>query len=105
MEIPTKIITPADILRGCADLFESRNPEYGDNYRRFGEILRLLMPQGVHVESPEDMSRLGVFVQVVSKIARYGNNFESGHPDSLDDLIVYAAMLRDLDGVRFEGRI
>jgi len=86
-------------LRTKADLYKQRNAIYGDNYHRFGPIFSLLMEnQSLNVKSTHDMARLGVLVQLVSKITRYAENFNrGGHDDSLDDIAVYAMMLKELD--------
>ncbi len=92
-----KNLTVPEALRKCADLFESRNPEYGNNYERFGLLIELLFPNGLDLKTISDYNRYGVFTQMIGKIMRYANNFNKGHPDSLDDLSVYSQMLRDLD--------
>lgn len=82
-----------------ARLFEERHAVYGDNYHRFGPIMALLIgQQKLDPLNAQQMSRLGIFVQIVSKITRYAENFDSGgHADSLDDIAVYAMMLQELD--------
>ena len=89
-----------DMLRDAANIYEERNKLYGDNYKRFGYIMKELFPQGLKLEGPDDFNRYGVFVQVVSKITRYAENFtRGGHADSLDDMAVYAMMLQELDNM------
>lgn len=86
-------------LKAKADLFNERAALYGDNYMRFGHIMKqLLHVQMLDPMDPHAMNRLGIFVQIVSKITRYGENFTAGgHDDSLDDIAVYAMMLKSLD--------
>lgn len=87
-----------DQLRKAAEIYEQRNTLYGDNYKRFGPIMKLLFPDGIMVKYDDDWNRLGILVQVVSKLTRYAQNFkEGGHADSLDDMAVYAMMLKELD--------
>lgn len=87
-----------DSLRRCAEIYEARNLLYGDNYKRFGAIMQLLFPKGIELVSPSDFNRMGVFVQIVSKVTRYAEQFKNGgHRDSLDDAAVYAQMLAELD--------
>ena len=88
---------PEDILKRAAALYESRNKEYADSYRTFGEFVSKLFPQGLTLQSPEDFARWGVLSMMLSKIHRYAKNFENGHPDSLLDLSVYSAMMLSLD--------
>lgn len=91
-----------EALHQAAAIYEQRNALYGDNYKRFGKLLAALFPDGISIASAEDPvkagNRLGVLIQILSKITRYCENFErGGHADSLDDLAVYAMMLRELD--------
>ncbi len=89
----------ANELRNKATLFQERAAVYGDNYMRFGHIMKqLLHVQMLDPMDPHAMNRLGIFVQIVSKLTRYGENFTNGgHNDSLDDIAVYAMMLKQLD--------
>lgn len=89
-----------EMLRDAANIYEERNKLYGDNYKRFGYIMKELFPQGLELKGPDDFNRYGVFVQVVSKITRYAENFDrGGHADSLDDMAVYGMMLQELDSM------
>lgn len=92
------MLTVPDMLRQSAQTYEERNKLYGDNYKRFGPVMALLFPKGIDLISEDDHNRFGVFVQIVSKLTRYAENFnEGGHDDSLLDMTVYATMLRELD--------
>lgn len=86
-------------LNLLANLYEERSALYGDNYKLFGKIMVLLFQnEGLTLKTEEDFNRFGTFAQVVAKISRYANQFKvGGHPDSLDDMAVYAMMLRELD--------
>lgn len=87
-----------DMLRDAAGIYEQRNQIYGDNYKRFGKIMNILFPNGLCLQNDDDFNRYGIFVQVVSKITRYAENFSrGGHDDSLDDNTVYSMMLKELD--------
>lgn len=86
-----------DMLRDAAKIYEERNRMYGDNYKKFGHALQPLM-QNIKLKSPEDFNRFGILNQLFSKLTRYANMFDSGgHDDSLDDITVYAQMLKELD--------
>lgn len=84
-----------DILEEAADTYRQRNAVYGDNYLRFGRIMKEMFPD---TEITTDgFNRLGVFVQCLSKLTRYAENMnKGGHYDSALDLSVYAAMLAEL---------
>lgn len=94
----TKTTNVPEMLRDAAGIYEERNKLYGDNYKRFGGIMLLLFPDGLELKTPDDFNRYGVFVQIVSKVSRYAEQFtKGGHPDSLDDNAVYSMMLQELD--------
>ena len=88
-----------DFLEDGAATFRERNAIYGDTYLEFGRMCAAIFPEGIRVE-PGDVAgfnRLGVLVQAIGKIARYGANFsKGGHQDSAHDLMVYAAMLEEV---------
>lgn len=96
-------LDPPEALRESARTYEERNAIYGDNYKFFGRVMSAMFPEGVQLSTPDDFNRFGVFVQVVSKITRYANQFGAGgHDDSLLDISTYAAMLRELDSIAGE---
>lgn len=87
-----------EMLEEKAALYKQRNAIYGDNYKRFGPIMALLFPEGSPLKTNDDFNRFGILVQIVAKVTRYAENFNrGGHEDSLDDLAVYAMMLKELD--------
>lgn len=95
---PTKKRAP-DFLEAGAETFRQRNAVYGDTYLEFGRMCAAIFPDGIHVEANDvaGFNRLGVFVQTLSKIARYAANAnKGGHQDSAHDLMVYAAMLEEV---------
>lgn len=84
-----------DILEEAAATYRQRNAVYGDNYLRFGNIMKEMFPDTE--VSAQGFNRLGVFVQCLSKLTRYAQNMDKGgHYDSALDLSVYAAMLAEL---------
>jgi hypothetical protein len=95
--VSSKGKTPAHYLRDAAGLFESRNAVYGSNYQHFGETLLALFGGKIpEVRTPEDAQRLDEIISCLGKLQRYAFNFtKGGHVDSADDLMVYAAMLRE----------
>ncbi len=86
------------MLQQASEIFKQRAEVYGDNYKRFGKIFNLLLTDKIIIETDHDWDRVGLMVQIVSKLTRYCENFnKGGHDDSLADLSVYAAMLRSYD--------
>jgi hypothetical protein len=85
-------------LNDAAAIYKQRNLIYGDSYKKFGKVMFVLFPDGVSAKGEDDLNRLGVLNMIVSKLMRYANNFSmGGHDDSLDDIAVYAMMLKELD--------
>jgi hypothetical protein len=86
-----------EMLREAATTYEERNKVYGDNYKNFGFFAHPLL-RDAKVNGPHDMNRMGILIQMFSKLSRYCENFnKGGHDDSLLDLAVYTTMLRELD--------
>jgi hypothetical protein len=84
-----------EILEEAAKTYRERNALYGDNYLKFGRIMKeMFSDTEITVDG---FNRLGVFVQCLSKLTRYAENMDKGgHFDSALDLSVYAAMLAEL---------
>lgn len=92
--------TAGDILAKAAEIFKAKGEEYGNSYHEFGPILKALYPDGIELKTTEQMNRFAVFSLMLVKIQRYSHHFlDDGHKDSLDDLIVYTAMLQELDSL------
>lgn len=86
-----------DQLTAKAALYRQRNAIYKDNYKRFGGMMNAVMPT-ISLKTPDDCNRFGVLVMLFSKLSRYAAQFDQGgHADSLDDMCVYAMMLKELD--------
>lgn len=90
---------PNESLSECAATYKERNAIYKDNFLRIGRALAAMFgPDGVNLRTEDDYNRFNLLCQTISKLSRYIPNFASGgHPDSLHDLSVYAAMLNYVD--------
>lgn len=99
----TRVATVPERLSNLGSIYADRNKVYGDNYKHFGKVMLGMFPRGATFATEEDWARLGVFVQAVAKMTRYGQSFAKGHPDSLDDASVYCQMLQELDYEIFCG--
>ena len=92
------IIFIEEVLKGCIEVFKSRNKEYDNSYIHFGKTMVGHFTKGVLLESESDFSRFAILTTIASKLDRYAKNFSSGgHHDSLLDIINYCAMLIELD--------
>lgn len=87
--------TAADILAEMADTYRERNKVYGDNYKRVGDVMMALFPNGVTLETAEQFNIWHLFELIVVKITRFANS-KLQHQDSIHDLAVYAAMVESL---------
>jgi len=86
-----------EMLVSAAQTYDERNRVYGDNYKHFGHVMHGMFPNGLTVADADAWNRLGVFVQLVSKMTRYSCSLvDGGHQDSAHDAIVYSAMLEEL---------
>lgn len=79
-------------IQEVKNMFEVKTKEYGRSEHHHGDILSVIFPDGIKLD-PEDFTRWNLYNFLLTKIIRYGLNFEVGHPDSILDLIVYALML------------
>jgi hypothetical protein len=85
------------LLVNAAKTYSERNTTYGNNYKEsFPRVMMALFPDGADIAREEDWAKMGVFVQVVSKLTRYAEQWPAGHADSAHDMIVYSAMLQEL---------
>lgn len=91
-----KPVTAPELLERGAATYRERNKTYGNSYKRHGEVMRALFPNGVKLETVADHNRFGVLTMIVSKLCRY-TAAPRGHLDSIHDTVVYAAMLEELD--------
>lgn len=101
---PTPRTVP-DRLRDAAHLFEERDRAYGGNYRSMGAVMAAMYPGGLRIQTAAEWTRLMLQVHRVTKETRYACNFQrGGHPDSLEDLCVYAQMANETDFLASLGR-
>lgn len=88
-----------DQLEAGAATFRERNAIYGDTYLLFGDAMCAAFPQGLQIAAGDvaGFNRLGIYVQCLGKLLRYGPNLTGGgHQDSAHDLMVYGAMLAEV---------
>lgn len=89
--------TAGEILTEMAATYTERNALYKDNYKRFGDLMISLFPNGLTMTTRDEWNRICIFMMISSKLTRYAANFESGgHLDSIHDTGVYSAMLEEL---------
>ena len=89
------------------ELFKQRNHQYKDTYKEGGPILESIFG-GMDISGEDDWGRIAILLQIIGKIVRYKNNFHNIYSgvdrkefdqieDSLKDIIVYTAILMELD--------
>lgn len=81
-----------DIFNGMKRTARERHDVYGDSFLTFGRVATALWPAGLSVGTEEEFARLGVLVQIISKLCRYSVS-PQGHADSAHDMAVYSAIL------------
>lgn len=87
------MINPESILEAAAKTFKERNTMYGSNYLNVGDAMKAFFPNGIELKTVNDHIRFHFFCWIVGKLSRYANQWETGHKDSIHDVVVYAAML------------
>jgi hypothetical protein len=83
------------ILVEMGETFRERNKVYGDNYKRVGEVMNALFPDGVELKTVEDYNIWHLFELMIVKLTRFTNS-NLTHEDSIHDAAVYAAMVESL---------
>lgn len=85
----------ADILAEMANTYRERNKVYGDNYKRVGDVMVALFPEGVSITTAEEFNVWHLFELMIVKLTRFANSGLT-HMDSIHDCAVYAAMVQSL---------
>jgi hypothetical protein len=100
----TKRAGPRDTTRAISGnleqalkTFQERGEAYGPSYLQYGEIMSSLFPEGINLQSIEDINRFGLLSMITIKLTRYCNQWDVPHKDSIHDLGVYAFMLEGVD--------
>lgn len=89
---------PAEpLLRRALATYADRRGTYGPSELHFADIAMAMFPGGLTLHSHTDWIRFGIFVQMLSKLARYTKDWNAPHIDSIHDMIPYAAMLEAED--------
>lgn len=88
---------PSEILKEMSELFEKKNAQYKSNWRQTAPFIKALFPEGIKLESESDINRFQFVLMIGTKLLRYSNNWKTPHKDSIQDLIVYAALLDACD--------
>ena len=83
------------ILVEMGETCRERNKVYGDNYKRVGEVMSVLFPDGVELKTVEDYNIWHLFELMIVKLTRFTNS-NLTHEDSIHDAAVYAAMVESL---------
>jgi hypothetical protein len=89
-------MTPDQILIEAAELFKSKNAEYGDAYMDHPILMHMLFGE-ITLRTVDDYAKFTRVSSIIAKLNRYAKNFPTGHADSARDLVVYAAMLDQLE--------
>lgn len=84
-----------DILLEMAETYKERKKVYGENYKKVGDVMIALFPDGVTIGTKEQFVVWHLFELVVVKLTRFANSGLS-HEDSIHDLAVYAAMVESM---------
>lgn len=93
-------------FEGAARTYEERNKVYKDNFRTVGRLMKSLFPNGSpQLTNEDDFNRWHIFELIIVKLTRYAQNYSTGgHKDSLDDILVYVAMLQEIDSEWLDSR-
>lgn len=93
-----------EFLKRNAEIYAQRNAVYKDNYLMVGRIMKAMFPEGLTLVTEEDHNKFHLFMLAIVKLSRYAVNYDKGHEPSVEDLIVYMAMVQSLDNKAAEER-
>jgi|TARA_R100000479_G_C6392238_1_gene205654 hypothetical protein len=79
--------------------FKTKNKGYKTSFVQYGDVMKVLFPDGLSLKTEEDFVRMGLLNMIVSKIIRYANSWENKYhtADSLHDLGVYSFMAQTVE--------
>jgi hypothetical protein len=83
-----------DLANELKIIMEEGDAEYGSNEHKTAQILMILFPEGIHVNSFEAAVRIKFLIYIIDKLSRYS---KKGNKDSLMDLAGYALRLAVFD--------
>lgn len=104
MKDETNLPFVSQLLGHLSELFAERNAVYKDNFRMVGRIMEAMFPEGITLKTEEEHNKFHLFMLAIVKLSRYAINYQDGHKDSLDDMIVYLAMVAAMDDERAAPR-
>lgn len=83
----------AKVLQEMSELAEAKFQTYGNTYEQVGELMKILYPHGVYLETAADIAFYSILTWVLGKLCRYATSLDpAARLDSLKDMTVYAAM-------------
>jgi hypothetical protein len=82
------------LMNELIKIMKERETEYGSNEHKTAQILMILFPEGIHVNSFEAAVRMKFLIYIIDKLSRYS---KKGNKDSLMDLAGYALRLAVFD--------
>lgn len=85
------------ILQDGAETFVKKRKVYGHSYTTHGRVMAALFPRGMALRTPNDFLRFSILNLIVIKIGRYCTHWEKPHQDSVHDIMVYSAVLEEVD--------
>jgi hypothetical protein len=88
-------MTPDQILADMADTFRERNAVYGDNYKRVGQVMLALHPDGIELKTKDDHELFHLWSLIIVKLTRFSVSGLT-HTDSIHDAAVYLAMCESI---------
>lgn len=83
----------AKVLQEMSELAEAKFHTYGNTYEQVGELMKILYPSGICLETAPDAAFYSILTWVLGKLCRYATSSDpEARLDSLRDLTVYSAM-------------
>jgi len=87
---PSRQRDAGDVLREGLATFDSRRAQYGQTHVKNGDIMAILFPGGITLNTSEDHQMFHAVGHMVGKLVRFASTGLK-HEDSAHDLAVYSA--------------
>lgn len=85
------------LLEEALNTFKERRKVYGTSYLKHAEVMKVLFPDGIALNTEVDFARFSILNMLAVKLVRYCNDFYNPHQDSIHDNGVYSFVQEELD--------
>lgn len=88
-----------EILEEAKKIFEEKDKLYGSAYKRHGNLMITIFPDGITLNTAEDFERFYLFTMIANKMNRYASHLsmKTDGQDTTRDIGIYSFMLKEIE--------